>query len=286
MDRGPRRSSPSAVSIRRLRSTSTRPDRGGVHPEAFLGTWSGIMQADAYAGFNRLYEPARLPGTIIEAGCWAHWRRKFYEIAVLKEAPLAVEAVTRIDAIFAIERTINGSMPSERQDVREQTIRPLVDALVVWLIGQRAALSSKSETAKAMDYGLKRLPAFTRFLHDGRVCLSNNAAERAMRCIAIGRKNWTFRRLGRWWPPRRGDLHPDRDLQAQRRRSPRLARGCPQAPAGPPRQAHPRASAVELVARDRNRSRRLSKPVLVSSETYKAVFTGCFRGGAGHATRR
>ena len=168
------------------------PDRGGVHPEAFLGSWSGIMQADAYAGFNRLYEPARLPGTIIEAGCWAHWRRKFYEIAALKKAPIAVEAVTRIDAIFAIERTINGSTPSERQDVREQTIRPLVDALVAWLIGQRATLSSKSETAKAMDYGLKRMPAFTRFLHDGRVCLSNNAAERAMRCIAIGRKNWTF----------------------------------------------------------------------------------------------
>ncbi len=168
------------------------PDRGSVHPEAFLGSWSGIMQADAYAGFNRLYEPGRHPGTIVEAGCWAHWRRKFYEIAALKKAPIAVEAVTRIDAIFAIERTINGSMSSERQDVREQTIRSLVDALVAWLIGQRATLSSKSETAKAMDYGLKRMPAFTRFLDDGRVCLSNNAAERAMRCVAIGRKNWTF----------------------------------------------------------------------------------------------
>ncbi len=149
------------------------------------------MQADAYAGFNRLYEPGRHPGTIVEAECWAHWRRKFYEIAALKKAPIAVEAVTRIDAIFAIERTINGSMSFERQDVREQT-RPLVNALVAWLIGQRATLSSKSETAKAMDYGLKRMPAFTRFLDDGRVCLSNNAAERAMRCVAIGRKNWTF----------------------------------------------------------------------------------------------
>ena len=168
------------------------PDRGGVHPEAFLRTWSGIMQADAYAGFNRLYEPGRLPGTIVEAGCWAHWRRKFYEIAALKKAPIAVEAVTRIDAIFAIDRTVNGSTPSERQAVRDQTIRPLIDALVTWLTGQRRALSPKSETAKAMDYGLKRLPAFTRFLDDGRICLSNNAAERAMRCVAIGRKNWTF----------------------------------------------------------------------------------------------
>ena len=80
------------------------------------------MQADAYAGFGKLYELGRLPGTILEAGCWAHWRRKFYEIATLKKAPIAVEAVTRIDSIFAIERTISGSVPAERQAVREQTI--------------------------------------------------------------------------------------------------------------------------------------------------------------------
>ena len=129
---------------------------------------------------------------VFEAGCWAHWRRKFFEIAALKKAPIAVEAVTRIDAIFAIERTINGSTPSERRAVRDQTIKPLVDELLAGLNGQRRTLSSKSETAKAMDYGLKRMPAFTRFLDDGRVCLSNNAAERAMRCVAMGRKNWTF----------------------------------------------------------------------------------------------
>ena len=168
------------------------PDRGGAHPEGFLRTWSGFMQADAYAGFNRLYEPGRRPGMILEAGCWAHWRRKFYEIAEGKKAPIAVEAVARIDAIFAIERTIKGRPPADRQAVRDQTIKPRVDDLVTWLNEQRRALSSKSETAKAMDYGLKRMPAFTRFLEDGRVCLSNNAAERAMRCVAIGRKNWTF----------------------------------------------------------------------------------------------
>ena len=168
------------------------PDRGGVHPEALLRTWSGIMQADAYAGFSKLYGPRRLPGTILEAACWAHWRRKFYEIAVLKKAPIAVEAVTRIDAIFAIERTINGATPYDRRAVREQTIRPLVDALVAWLNEQRRTLSPKSDTSKAMDYGLKRLPAFRRFLDDGHICLSNNAAERAMRCVAMGRKNWTF----------------------------------------------------------------------------------------------
>ena len=168
------------------------PDRGGAHPEAFLRTWSGIMQADAYAGFNKLYKPGRLPGPIVEAACWAHWRCKFYEIAELKKAPIAVEAVKRIDAIFAVERTINGSSSTIRQDVRVQTIKPLIVELAAWLREHRAKLSSKTDTEKAIDYGLKRMPAFTRFLDDGRICLSNNAAERAMRCVAIGRKNWTF----------------------------------------------------------------------------------------------
>ncbi len=168
------------------------PDRSGVHPEAFLRTWSGIMQADAYAGFNRLYEPGRAPGAIREAACWAHWRRKFYDLATLGKAPLAVEAAARIGAIFAIERTINGNRSSERKAVREQTTRPLVEALGLWLGSRRGTLSSKSEIAKAMDYGLKRWPAFTGFLDDGFICVSNNAAERAMKCVAMGRKNWTF----------------------------------------------------------------------------------------------
>ena len=168
------------------------PDRGAQHPEALLRTWSGIMQADAYAGFNGLYKPGRLPKPIAEAACWAHWRRQFYELADLKKAPIATEAVKRIDVIFAIERTINGATSSEKQAVRRQTIRPLVDDLMTWLNVQRRGLSPKSDTAKAIDYGLKRMAAFTRFLDDGRICMSNNAAERAMRCIAVGRKNWTF----------------------------------------------------------------------------------------------
>ncbi len=136
---GPRSATiaPSGAPIHQPRSTSTLPIAAACIPRAFLRTWSGIMQADAYAGFNRLYEPGRQPGTILEAGCWAHWRRKFYEIAELKKAPIAVEAVTRIDAIFAIERTVKGMTPSERQAVREQTISPLVEDLVAWLSGQR-----------------------------------------------------------------------------------------------------------------------------------------------------
>ena len=150
------------------------------------------MQADAYAGFNRLYEAGRKPGPILEAACWAHARRKFFDLARLNKAPIAIEAVERIDALFAIEREINGVLPNERHAVRAERSRPLVGELEIWLRQQRAKLSSKNETAKAIDYSLKRWAAFTRFLDDGRLCMSNNAAERAVRGIAVGRKNWTF----------------------------------------------------------------------------------------------
>jgi transposase len=168
------------------------PDRAGEHPEQHLASYAGLMQADAYAGFNRLYETGRKPGPIVEAACWAHARRKFFDLARLNQAPIAVEAVERIDALFAIEREINGTVPQERARVRNERSRPLVDALEIWLRERRAKLSGKSETGKAIDYSLKRWPAFTRFLDDGRLCMSNNAAERAVRCIAVGRKNWTF----------------------------------------------------------------------------------------------
>jgi len=150
------------------------------------------MQADAYAGFNQLYEAGRKPGPIIEAACWSHARRKFYELAQLKQAPIAIEAVKRIDALFAIEREINGASAEHRLAVRGERSQPLVAALQVYLREQRGRLSGKSETARAIDYSLKRWPALARFLDDGRLCLSNNAAERALRGIAIGRHNWTF----------------------------------------------------------------------------------------------
>ena len=168
------------------------PDRGGEHPERHLASYSGLMQADAYAGFNRLYEAARKPGPIIEAACWAHGRRKFFDLARLQKAPIAIEAIERIDALFAIEREINGLSAGQRRAVRNQRSRPLVAELESWLRQQRAKLSRKSETAKAIDYSLKHWTALIRFLDDGRLCMSNNAAERAVRCIAVGRKNWTF----------------------------------------------------------------------------------------------
>jgi transposase len=168
------------------------PDRAGLHPERHLAGYAGLMQADAYAGFNRLYHPSRKPGPIVEAACWAHARRKFFDLARLAKAPIAIEAVSRIDELFAIERHINGLLPAQRLALRRERCRPLVEALEAWLRAERAKLSSKSEIAKAIAYSLTRWKALTRFLDDGRLCLSNNAAERALRCVAVGRKNWTF----------------------------------------------------------------------------------------------
>ena len=150
------------------------------------------MQADAFAGFNELYEARRKPAPIIEAACWSHGRRKFFDLAKLTNAPIAIEAVRRIDELFAIERTINGMTPEQRLAVRHQQPKLLVADLEVWLRQQRARVSPKSDTAKAINYTLDRWEAFTRFLDDGRICLSNNAAERAVRCVVVGRKNWTF----------------------------------------------------------------------------------------------
>ena len=176
-------------------------DRTGEHPERHLDGFARILQADAYAGFNRLYETDRKPGPVIEAACWAHARRKFFVLADigLKAraklpviAPLAVAAVRRIDAIFDAERAINGAAAADRLAVRRATIAPLVDDLETWMRGARGKLSRHAEVAKAMDSMLERWPAFTRFLADGRICLSNNAAEPAPRGIALGRKSWLF----------------------------------------------------------------------------------------------
>ena len=167
-------------------------DRGGEHPEQHLASYTGLMQADAYAGFNRLYEANRKGGSIVEAACWAHARRKLFDLACLNKGPIAAGAVKRIDALFAIERQINGLTPPQRVNARHESSRPLVIELESWLREQRARVSRNSETGKAIDYSLKRWTALTRFLDDGRLCMSNNAAERELRAVAVGRKNWTF----------------------------------------------------------------------------------------------
>ncbi len=121
-----------------------------------------------------------------------HGRRKFFELADLRKAPLAVAAVRRIDELFAIERTINGLPAGDRLTARQRESRPVVADLENWMRTERARLSRHAETAKAIDYMLTRWTAFTRFLDDGRICLSNNAAERALRSIALGRRAWLF----------------------------------------------------------------------------------------------
>ena len=168
------------------------PDRTGKHPEEHLASWTGLMQADAYAGYNRLYEASRQPAPIVEAACWAHARRKFFDLARLAKAPIAIEAVARIDALFAIERDINSLLPDERRQVRHERSRPRVEALGAWLREQHARLSPNNQVAKAIAYSLNAWHALSRFLDDGRLCMTNNAAERALRCIAVGRNNWTF----------------------------------------------------------------------------------------------
>ncbi|TWA98959.1 transposase IS66 family protein [Bradyrhizobium stylosanthis] len=168
------------------------PDRGGAHPEEHLAGYAGLIQADAYAGFGRLYEANRKGGPIIEAACWAHGRRKFFDLARLSKAPIAAEAVRRVDVLFAIEREINGLTAQERLRLRQERSRPLIVELEASLREQRAKISRNNDTTKAINYCLSRWDAFSRVLDDGRFCMSNNAAERELRAVAVGRENWTF----------------------------------------------------------------------------------------------
>jgi transposase len=181
-------------------------DRRGEHPAAHLAGWSGILQADAFGGYGDLYATGRQPAPVLEASCWAHSRRKVFELADIEAAarkkargekpnlvyPLAVEAVKRIDALFDIEREINGLSPGQRHAVRQERSAPLVTELERWMIETRDKLSRGHDLTKAFNYMLRRWSSFTRFLDDGRICLSNNAAERALRGIALGRKSWLF----------------------------------------------------------------------------------------------
>jgi transposase len=178
-------------------------DRTAEHPERHLVGWSGLLQADAYSGYNRLYAPERKPGPILEALCWSHARRKFFELADIAAntrrgknappiSPVALEAVKRIDALFAVEREINGLSATTRLAARREKSARLVVAFESWMRAERAKLSRQNAVAKAIDYMFTRWPSFTRFLEDGRICLSNNAAERALRGLALGRKSWLF----------------------------------------------------------------------------------------------
>jgi transposase len=169
------------------------PDRKGEHPRAHLSGFHGVLQADAYSGFQKLYVAgADGDRRIREAACWAHLRRDFHDIWKTTGSPMAREALERIGALYDIEREVAGTSAETRRAARQQQSRAIVEAFHAWCEAQLLRIPGKGELAKAMRYALRRWEAFTLFLDDGRVAIDNNAAERAIRPIAIGRKNFLF----------------------------------------------------------------------------------------------
>jgi transposase len=162
--------------------------REGGHPKEHLSKFRGVLQADAFAGFNGLYES----GAIREAACWAHARRKFYDLHEATKSPIAAEALTRIRALYAIEDRVRCSPAGERKAVRQGQALPLLEQLQRWLTSTLAAVSAKSEIASAINYSLKRWNALTRYADDGTIEIDNNAAERALRGPVLSRKNFLF----------------------------------------------------------------------------------------------
>ena len=179
------------------------PDREKIHPNTHLAGWHGTLQADAYGGYNDLYRADRGPAPVISALCWSHARRKFFELADIagnvrkgkpahEISPVALEAVARIDALFDIEREINGKPAEIRLAARQKHSAPKVEAFFAWSETQLTRIPGKGDLARAFRYGLARRASFSLFLTDGRVAIDNNPAERALRPIGIGRKNWLF----------------------------------------------------------------------------------------------
>jgi transposase len=164
------------------------PDRSGKHPHQHLATFKGTLQADAYAGFNRLYES----GNVQEAACWAHVRRKLFDIQQANASPLAAQALERIAELYLVESEIRGRPPDERIQVRQARSRPLIAALHEWMRNTLTKVSRKSDIAGAIGYALGRWPALLRYCDDGLLEIDNNAAERALRAVALGRKNYLF----------------------------------------------------------------------------------------------
>jgi len=170
------------------------PDRKGQHPKEHLAAFSGVLHADGYAGFRDLYLP-RKPDeapTILEAACWAHVRRKFFDLTASNPAPIAEEALRRIGELYDIEKAIRGEPPDIRKAARQANSKPRIEALRLWLDDNLKRLPHKSGTAEAIRYALSRWASLSRFVDDGSIEIDNNAAERAIRPIALGRKNWLF----------------------------------------------------------------------------------------------
>jgi transposase len=164
------------------------PDRKSEHPARHLATFRGRLQADAFPGFNRLYDP----GGILEVACWAHVRRKFHDLYEAHASPIAKEALERIAALYGIEKEVRGRPPDERKQVRQQRARPLLDDLKSWFRECLSRLSKKSEVTVAIHYALGRWTPLLRYCDDGALEIDNNIAERALRAVALGRKNYLF----------------------------------------------------------------------------------------------
>jgi len=164
------------------------PDRKGIHPQTHLKAYRGILQADAFAGYHAVYETGR----VLEAGCWAHARRHFYDIHEKRPSAITMHALETFAELYRIEADIRGKPPDERCAVRQARSAPIATALYAWLKEQLASVSKKSVTADAIGYALNQWQALTRFLGDGRIEIDNNAAERALRAVGIGRKNYLF----------------------------------------------------------------------------------------------
>ena len=164
------------------------PDRKGEHPAQHLEKFRGTLQADAYAGFNQLYEDGRIQ----QAACWAHVRRHFYDLEQAHSSPVAREVLQRIGALYGVEEEIRGKPPDQRRAVRQTQSKPLLDSLRQWFEATLSKLSRKSETTVAIRYALSRWNALTRYIEDGYIEIDNNAAERSLRGVALGRKNYLF----------------------------------------------------------------------------------------------
>src|ERR1700677_2494959 len=164
------------------------PDRKGEHPAQHLEKFRGTLQADAYAGFNQLYENGRIQ----QAARWAHVRRHFYDLEQAHSSPVAHEALQRIGALYGIEEPIRGRPPDERRALRQTQSKPLLDSLRQWFEATLSKLSRKSETTVAIRYALSRWDALTRYIEDGHIEIDNDAAERSLRGVALGRKNYLF----------------------------------------------------------------------------------------------
>ena len=229
-------------------------DRKGEHPKQHLSLFSGVLQADAYAGFHHLYEGGR----IVEAACWAHVRRKFYDIHVAHGSAIAGEAIQRIGKLYDIEREIRGQAANLRCEIRQTRARPLMDDLHLWFHKTLAGLSRKSDTAAAIRYALSRWRALGRYLDDGSIEIDNSAAERALRVVALGRKNYLFagsdaggERAAAIYSllgsAKLNDLDPGT-----------LSAPCPGAHRRSSGQPHPRTPTLELGLRASNASRSIS----------------------------